>query len=148
MLVCNKRKFEHIINIHKYYKRTKITPNTQIEITFSCKKRPRSPEPEIDVSQHNIPRYKTNYIICNEHTDKPHLVVSEIEQDVKIHETFKYKPYISPSLWASFIDGPDPRDFYATDIQRIYRGWITRKRTNYKYYNSIILVNSLVALRL
>jgi len=51
------------------------------------------------------------------------LVVKEIKSPKK-----KTRIYLHPCLWEYYAWGMDPRNWYASDIQRAFRGWLFRKR--------------------
>ena len=40
----------------------------------------------------------------------------------------RFSTFIHPTINMQYCDGVDFRRFYATDIQRVYKGWIQRKR--------------------
>lgn len=55
-----------------------------------------------------------------------YLVLSEIDI------AFNMKPHIhlAPELLMAYCHSGDPRNYFATDIQRVFRGWSTRKQLN------------------
>ena len=142
MLVSRKRCCDHNIN-NIYIKRVKIAPIVNKEPRSVKRKRSLSPEKQ------TIPRYEHKIRALDEKPDYngPHLLISEIPKEKQTCEVKRningYVTYTCPSLWANLVDGPDPRDFYATDIQRIYRGWISRKHSKYIYCGDVNLINFL-----
>jgi hypothetical protein len=55
-----------------------------------------------------------------------YLALSEIDKPAII----KHQIYIAPDLVMAYCHSGDPRNYFATDIQRLFRGWSTRKRLN------------------
>jgi hypothetical protein len=57
---------------------------------------------------------------------------NRVEIDISISEISALKKrtciYLHPCLWEYYSWGLDPRDWYATDIQRVFRGWSFRKK--------------------
>lgn len=51
-------------------------------------------------------------------------------KEIKVQKNVT-RMYLHPSLWDYYSWGLDPRDWYATDIQRVFRGWLFRKNLRF-----------------
>lgn len=58
------------------------------------------------------------------HEQKIDLLINEINPMPKR----RFSTFIHPTIDMQYCDGVDFRRFYATDIQRVFKGWIQRKR--------------------
>jgi len=75
------------------------------------------------------------------HTDPPYLVISEITDDKKIIK----------NVWQDDLYGPEPRNhyarnYYATIIQRICKGWLVRKKISQNDTENLIKIMNSVRL--
>jgi hypothetical protein len=56
-------------------------------------------------------------------------------KEIKLQKN-RTRIYLHPSLWEYYSWGLDPRDWYATDIQRIFRGWLLRKNLRFRHISN------------
>jgi len=71
--------------------------------------------------------------------ETPYLVISDIGQET-MNKAKRPVIYASIELMAGIMGGPDPRNWYATDIQKVFKGWTIRKKYKEKRFNRILSV--------
>ena len=78
----------------------------------------------------NTKRGRSSADICNEISKRARLEESNINlliSEAPPVKKPKYVVFVRVDLEMAYCQSVDPRNFYATDIQKIVRGWSTRK---------------------
>ena len=139
-MLCKRRRVDDIFTGSK---RAKMS--SDIRLKRLCGKRKLA---YLDTNENRkIARNENKKITLNENRTNevqdtcPYLVISEIEDDQKIKK----------NVWQDDLYGPEPRNhyarnYYATIIQRICKGWLVRKKNSEKDTENLIKIMSSVRL--
>lgn len=132
LMLCKRRRVDDIFTGSK---RAKMS--SDIRLKRLCSKRKF---PYLDTNENS--KIARNENKNNEVQEAcPYLVISEIEHDKKIKK----------NVWQDDLYGPEPRNhyarnYYATIIQRICKGWLVRKKNSEKDTENLIKIMSSVRL--